>query len=111
MACVYPTHRTPVSPILTLCASLQKCHITAHSLLGMHKNNMDALLRSMNLADRVTYVRGDPSYVSLTSSFLVLLSHHCRTELSLNYSNDTFDMVRLSYCSLSLAETEVRAAL
>jgi hypothetical protein len=33
--------------------------------------------------------------------------HRRRKELRLDYPNDTFDMVRLSYCSLHLAETEV----
>lgn len=33
--------------------------------------------------------------------------HHPRRELQLPYLNNTFDMVRLSYCSLNLAETEV----
>ncbi|KAI0303798.1 hypothetical protein B0F90DRAFT_1709133 [Multifurca ochricompacta] len=55
----------------------------------MHKDNMGALLQSMDLTDRVNYVRGDPS-----------------RELRLEYPNNTFDMVRLSYCSLNLAETE-----
>ncbi|KAH9002924.1 hypothetical protein EDB86DRAFT_2893972 [Lactarius hatsudake] len=68
-----------------------KSRITAHSLLGMHKdkNEMDALLKLLNLTDRVTYVRGDPA-----------------RELRLDYPSNTFDMVRLSYCSLNLAETE-----
>ena len=70
---------------------------------------MGALIQSMGLADRVSYVRGDPSYVSFTSpsSFHPVLTHHRRRELRLDYSSDTFDMVRLSYCSLNLAETEV----
>ncbi|KAI0001478.1 hypothetical protein BJV74DRAFT_818906 [Russula compacta] len=66
-----------------------KCRVIAHSLLGMHKDGMDALIRAMRLTDRVTYVRGDPS-----------------RDLSLNFPDNTFDMVRLSYCSLNLAETE-----
>ncbi|KAI9512068.1 hypothetical protein F5148DRAFT_1165976 [Russula earlei] len=66
-----------------------KCRIMAHSLLGMYKEGMNALIRSMRLADRVAYVRGDPS-----------------RDLSLDYPSNTFDMVRLSYCSLNLAETE-----
>jgi hypothetical protein len=63
----------------------------------------------MKLADRVTYVRGDPSYVPFASSFLFhsVSTHRRRKELRLNYRSDTFDMVRLSYCSLNLAETEV----
>ena len=88
---------------------LQKCRVTAHSLLGVHKDGMNALIRSMKLADRVTYVRGDPSYVPFTSHFFFHpVSTHCRRkELHLDYPNNTFDMVRLSYCSLNLAETEV----
>ncbi|KAF8263903.1 hypothetical protein EI94DRAFT_1806554 [Lactarius quietus] len=68
-----------------------KSRITAHSLLGMQKekDQMDTLLKLLNLDDRVTYVRGDPA-----------------RELRLAYPNNTFDMVRLSYCSLNLAETE-----
>jgi len=50
---------------------------------------MDTFIRSLRLADRVTYVRGDPS-----------------RELRLDYPSSTFDMVRLSYCSLNLAESE-----
>ncbi|KAI0279716.1 hypothetical protein BGY98DRAFT_967080 [Russula aff. rugulosa BPL654] len=66
-----------------------QCRITAHSLFGVYKDGMSNLIRSRGFADRVTYVRGDPS-----------------KELRLDYLNDTFDMVRLSYCSLHLAETE-----
>lgn len=68
-----------------------KSRITAHSLLGMQKekDDMDALLKLLKLSDRVTYIRGDPA-----------------RELRLAYPNNTFDMVRLSYCSLNLAETE-----
>ena len=63
----------------------------------------------MKLADRVTYVRGDLSYVPFTSLFLFppLSTHRRREELRLDYLSDTFDIVRLSYCSLNLAETEV----
>lgn len=63
----------------------------------------------MKLADRVTYVRGDPSYVSFISLLFVhlVLTHRRRKELRLHYRGDTFDMVRLSYCSLNLAENEV----
>ncbi len=70
---------------------------------------MSDLIRSMGLADRVSYVRGDPSYVPFTSSLLFhpLPTHRRRRELRLDYPSDTFDMVRLSYCSLNLAETEV----
>jgi hypothetical protein len=70
---------------------------------------MDAFIRLKGLADRVSYVRGDSSYVLFTSLSLFhsVLTHRCRRELHLNCSNDTFDMVRLSYCSLKLAETEV----
>jgi len=32
-------------------------------------------------------------------------------ELRLSYPSNTFDMVRLSYCSLNLAETEVSTAV
>lgn len=44
--------------------SSQKSRITAHSLLGMQKDKaeMDALLKLLNLSDRVTYIRGDPAY-------------------------------------------------
>jgi hypothetical protein len=70
---------------------------------------MDALIRSMGLADRLSYVRRDPSYVHFTSPslFHLVLTHRRRRELQLDYPSDTFDMVRLSYCSLNLAETEV----
>ena len=73
---------------------------------------MSALIKSMKLADRITYVRGDPSYVPFISSFLIhpKSTHRRRKELRLHclqYRNDTFDMVRLSYCSLNLAEIEV----
>jgi hypothetical protein len=63
----------------------------------------------MGLADRVNYVRTDPSYVPFTSHtvFHPVLTHRRRIELHLDYPGDTFDMVRLSYCSLNLAETEV----
>jgi SAM-dependent methyltransferase len=37
--------------------------------------------------------------------------HRRRMELRLSYPNNTFDMVRLSYCSLNLAETEVSTAV
>ncbi len=74
---------------------------------------MSALIRSMGLADRVSYIHGDPSYVLFSSSFLFhLVSIHCRRrELRLDYPSDTFDMVRLSYCSLNLAETEVSTSV
>ena len=70
---------------------------------------MDALIRSMGFADRLSYVRRDPSYAPFIppSLFHLVLTHRGRRELHLDYPNDTFDMVRLSYCSLNLAETEV----
>jgi hypothetical protein len=70
---------------------------------------MGALVRLMGLADRVSYVRGDPSYVPFASPspFHPVLMHRRRRELRLDYPSDTFDMVWLSYCSLNLAETEV----
>ncbi|KAI9440025.1 hypothetical protein H4582DRAFT_1944547 [Lactarius indigo] len=76
---------------ITAAREWPKSRITAHSLLGMHKDNneMDALLKLLNLTDRVTYIRGDPT-----------------RGLCLEYPSNTFDMVRLSYCSLNLAETE-----
>jgi hypothetical protein len=37
--------------------------------------------------------------------------HRRRMELRLSYPSNTFDMVRLSYCSLNLAETEVSTAV
>lgn len=75
----------------------------------MNKDGIDALIRSVGLADRVSYVRTDPSYVPFTSHtvFHPVLTHRRRIELHLDYPSDTFDMVRLSYCSLNLAETEV----
>ena len=54
-----------VARILTLWSPSQKCRVTAHSLLGMHKDGMDAFIRSLGLSGRVTYVRGDPSCVLL----------------------------------------------
>ena len=70
---------------------------------------MGQVIRSKGLADRVSYIRGDPSYVPFTfpSLFHPALIHRRRVELRLDYPNDTFDMVRLQYCSLHLAETEV----
>ena len=70
---------------------------------------MGALIQLMGLGDRISYVRGDPSYVPFTSPslFRPVLTHRRRRELHLDYPSDTFDMVRLSYCSLNLAETEV----
>ena len=56
--------------LLTPLTSLQQCQVTAHSLLGVHKDGVGTLIRSMGLADRVSYVRGDPSYVPLSSPFL-----------------------------------------
>lgn len=80
-----------------------------HSLFGVYKDTRGQFIRSKGLADRVSYVRGDPSYVPFTSPspFYPVLMHRPRKELRLDYPNDTFDMVRLSYCSLHLAETEV----
>ncbi|KAI0264475.1 hypothetical protein BC834DRAFT_970799 [Gloeopeniophorella convolvens] len=66
-----------------------RCRIAAHGLLSTRSGDLTALLRLRGLADRVTHVQGDPS-----------------KGLHLDYSNNTFDMVRLSYCSLNLAETE-----
>jgi hypothetical protein len=40
--------------------------VTAYSLLGNYKDGMDTLIRSLQLVDRVKYVRGDPSYVPLS---------------------------------------------
>ena len=37
--------------------------------------------------------------------------HRRRRDLHLDYISDSFDMVRLSYCSLNLAETEVGTTL
>ena len=70
---------------------------------------MDALIRLMGLADRLSYVRRDPSYVPFTSPslFHLVLTQSCRRVLHLDYPSDKFDMVRLSYLSLNLAETEV----
>jgi len=48
--------------------------------------------------------------MSLIPSFLDP-SHRPRRELQLTYPNNAFDMVRLSYCSLNLAETEVCTAV
>lgn len=56
--------------ILTLWPPSQKSRVIAHSLLGQHKDGMDAIIRSLELSDRVTYIRGDPSCVLL----LVLVS-------------------------------------
>jgi hypothetical protein len=90
----------------------QRCRVTAHSLLGVHKDGMNVLIRSMGLADRVTYVRGDPSSDPFISLFFHPVPTHChRKELCLDYPNNTFDMVRLSYCSLNLAETEVSTSV
>jgi hypothetical protein len=70
---------------------------------------MGALIRSMGLADHVSYVRGDPSYAPFTSPslFHTVLTHRCRREPCLDYPSDAFDAVWLTYCSLNLAETEV----
>jgi hypothetical protein len=80
-----------------------------HSFLGVNKDGIDALIRSVGLADRVSYVSINPSYVPFASPsvFHPVLTHRRRIELHLDCPSDTFDMVRLSYCSLNLAETEV----
>ncbi|KAI0261445.1 hypothetical protein BC834DRAFT_972714 [Gloeopeniophorella convolvens] len=66
-----------------------RCQIAAHGLLSARSSDLTALLRLRGLADRVTHVQGDPS-----------------KGLHLEYPNNTFDMVRLSYCPLNLAEAE-----
>jgi hypothetical protein len=75
----------------------------------VNKDGIDSLIRSVGLADRVSYVYRDPSYVPFTSPpvFHPMLTHRRRIELHLDCPSDTFDMVRLSYCSLNLAEYEV----
>jgi hypothetical protein len=106
MACMCPVALHPGESSFD---SLQQCRITVHTLFGVYKDGMGALIRSMGLADRVSYVRGDPSYVPFTfpSLFHPVLTHRRRRDLRLDYASDTFDMVRLSYCSLNLAESEV----
>jgi hypothetical protein len=74
---------------------------------------MCAFIRLLGLADRVSYVPGNPSYVPFTSPSLFhpVLTHRRRKELHLDCPSDSFDMVRLSYCSLKLAETEVSSTV
>jgi hypothetical protein len=45
--------------------------------------------------------------MSFPSLFHPVLTHRRRSDLHLDYPSDTFDMVRLSYYSLNLAESEV----
>src|SRR5260221_13194553 len=81
MACVYPAPYSmsrSYSDLVGCGPPLQKCRVTAHSLLGMHKDGMDTFIRSLGLSGCVTYIRGDPSCVLLL--FLVSLPHRHRSE-------------------------------
>lgn len=72
---------------------------------------MDALIQSMGLANRLNFVHTDPLYVPFNSpSLFLVLMHYCRRELPLVYPSNTFEMVRLSYFSLNVAETKVSTA-
>ena len=97
---MYPTRRTSIVRILTMYTPSQECHITAHSLLGMQKDNMGALLRSLDLDNHVTYVRGDPSYASLASSFLL---HLCQLVITGgNFALITL-AIRSTWCGCPIA--------